>query len=336
MTKVEQRSGPAPSPAPGPSADARPPRRTHGLRARIERFDAALAETHPATFRRRSAALWMLLPTAVVLVVFLYVPMARTFELSLYRTAIFGQQRLFVGLENFARVFTSPESLDAVVRTAIISTLVIGGSIGIALLLAALMNQRIGGTRIYRLLLVWPLALSTAISGVVFRVMFDPNVGLINSWLEPLGIQPEWFRDPTLAQGILVMALIWNRVGFNLIFYTAAYQNLPRETLEAALVDGATPWQRFWRVTFPLLSPITLFLLVTSTIFAFFDAFAIAAIFDGGPLNATSLLIYEIYENAFVFDARGLAAAQSLLLFLAVGALTVLQLRQGRKRVVYQ
>jgi sn-glycerol 3-phosphate transport system permease protein len=297
----------------------------------------AFAQTHAASFPQRRAALWLLLPTIVILSLFLYYPMLRTFWLSLLSVRFYGQQRRFVGLENFQRIFTDPSSYDAVVRTAVISTIVIVATIGIALFLAALLNQRgISGGRVYRLLLIWPLALSTAISGIVFLTLFNPNFGMVNAVLAPFGIQPEWFRDRTLAQVVMVLTLIWNRVGFNLVFYTAAYQSLPSETLEAALVDGATPWQRFWHITFPLLSPMTLFLLVTSTVFAFFDAYAVAEVFGGGPLNATSILIYEITENAFRDDRIGLAAAQSLLLFLAVAFITVVQLRQGRKRVTYQ
>ncbi|QBI22153.1 sugar ABC transporter permease [Egibacter rhizosphaerae] len=262
--------------------------------------------------------------------------MLRTFWLSLFNVRFYGQQQNFVGIDNFVRLFTDPSSYDSVVRTAVISTIVIVSTIAISLLLASLLNQNIRGARVYRLLLIWPLALSTAISGIVFLALFNPNFGMVNAVLEPFGIQPEWFRDRTLAQVVLIVTLIWNRVGFNLVFYTAAYQSLPSETLEAALVDGANPWQRFRHVTFPLLTPMTLFLLVTSTVFAFFDAYAVADVFGGGPLGATSILIYEVTENAFRDDRIGLAAAQSLLLFAAVAFITVVQLRQGRKRVTYQ
>jgi sn-glycerol 3-phosphate transport system permease protein len=312
-------------------AGPRRPRRSAGPGA------GAFAQTHAASFSQRRAALWLLLPTVAILAVFLYYPMLRTFWLSLFSIRFYGQQQRFVGVDNFVRIFTDPSSFDAVVRTAVISSIVIVATIGIALLLAALLNQTgIRGTRIYRLLLIWPLALSTAISGIVFLVLFNPNFGMVNAALAPFGVQPEWFRDRTLAQTVLILTLVWNRVGFNLVFYTAAYQSLPKETLEAALVDGATPWQRFRHVTFPLLAPMTLFLLVTSTVFAFFDAYAVAEVFGGGPLDATSILIYEITENAFRDDRIGLAAAQSLLLFAAVAFITVVQLRQGRKRVTYQ
>ncbi len=318
----------ATSPPPGSDQGSKPPRK---------RRTSAFAHTHEATFPQRGAAFWLLLPTVIILSIFLYYPMLRTFWMSLYNIRFYGQQRRFVGFDNFVRLFTDPGSFDAVVRTAVISTIVIVATISIALFLAALLNQRgIRGARIYRLLLIWPLALSTAISGIVFLVLFNPNFGMVNAVLAPFGIEPEWFRDRTLAQTVMILTLIWNRVGFNLVFYTAAYQSLPSETLEAALVDGANPWQRFRYITFHLLSPMTLFLLVTSTVFAFFDAYAVAEVFGGGPLNATSILIYEVTENAFRDDRIGLAAAQSLLLFLAVAFITVVQLRQGRKRVTYQ
>ncbi|AYY14842.1 sugar ABC transporter permease [Actinobacteria bacterium YIM 96077] len=329
MAHVEDNSGAPATPAP-PTSDAGRPR------PRKARRVSAFAQPHTATFSPGRTAFWFLLPTAVVLALFLYYPMLRTVALSLFSVRFYGQQQRFSGLENYVRLVTDPASYGSIVRTVVISGIVIVGSIGIALFLAALLNQRIRGARMYRLMLIWPLAMSTAISGIVFLVIFNPNFGLVNSALEPFGIQPEWFRDRTLAQIVMIIALIWNRVGYNLVFYTAAYQTLPTDTLEAALVDGASPWQRFRHVTFPLLSPMTLFLLVTSTVFAFFDAYAIAEVFGGGPLDATSILIFELTENAFRNDRIGLAAAQSVLLFAAVAYITTVQLRQGRRRVTYQ
>ena len=327
MTEVSEPRAQAQAPASGEGRRSVPP---------SKESRSGFAETHSATFPANRAVIWLLLPTAVILAVFLYYPMLSTMWNSLFIVRFYGQQRRFAGVENYIRLITDPSSYAAIIRTLVISAIVIVGTIAIALFLAALLNQKIRGARVYRLLLIWPLALSTAISGLVFLVLFNPNFGMVNAVLEPFGIQPEWFRHRTLAQVVMIVALIWNRVGYNLVFYTAAYSSLPEETLEAAAVDGASPWQRFRYVTFPLLSPMTLFLLVTTTVFAFFDAYAIAAVFGGGPRGATSILIFEMTENAFRNDNTGLAAAQSVLMFGAVAFITAAQLRSGRKRVTYQ
>jgi len=280
----------------------------------------------------RFAPFILLLPTLVIISVFLYYPLIDTVGMSLYDVALLGRIRRFVGLGNYAEVF-SAGSIAVVIRTAVISTLVIVGSMGSALGVAALLNQRIRAAKIYRVMLIWPLALSTAVSGVVFLAIFNPRFGPVNALLRTVGLDPQWFIEPRLAQIVIVVALIWTRFGYNLVFYSAAYRNLPVEVLEAALVDGASAWQRFWHVTFPVLSPMTLFLIVTNTSFAFFDSFAMIHVMtSGGPLGSTTVMIYDVFQQAFQFRRTGFAAAQVMLLFLTVVGLMVIRLSFARRR----
>jgi len=277
----------------------------------------------------------LLAPTMVVIATFLYYPMARTAYLSFFDVALLGRRLRFVGFDNFRELFVA-ENLSVVVRTAVISGLVVVLAIGSALGAAALLNMKIRGTRIYRLLLIWPLALSTAVAGVMFLMLFNPTFGSVNVVLRVFGVNPQWFTKPILAQAVLILALVWMKFGYNLVFYSAAFQNLPQEPLDAALVDGASPWQRFRHVTVPLLSPVTLFLFVTNTSFAFFDSFAMIHVMTrGGPLDSTTLMIYDVYQNAFQFRRTGLAAAEAMLMFVAVVAIILLQLRLTRRRVHY-
>lgn len=293
-------------------------------------------ESGPPRFPGRLVPLVLLAPTLLVIGVFLYYPLSRTVQLSFYDVAFLGTVRRFVGFDNYTTIFGDSENVGVLVRTAVLSVIVVAGAMAGALGTAALLNQRIRGARVYRLLLIWPLALSTAISGLIFLALVNPTFGLVNRVLRTVGLDPNWFEEPLLAQGVVVFALIWTRFGYNLVFYTAAYQNLSRDQLDAALVDGATAWQRFRYVTFPLLAPMTLFLLVTNTAFAFFDSFAmIHVVTQGGPLDSTTVLMYDIYRNAFEFRRTGYAASQVMLLFLVVIGLTLLQFRASRRTVHY-
>ncbi len=276
----------------------------------------------------------LLLPTLVILVVFLYWPTIDTFRLSLYRVAFLGLKKTFVGLANYREIFTNPEYLRIFWNTAVFSAAVVFFSMAVGLFLSVLVNQKIGGKRFYRLFLIWPYALSPAVAGVIFLFLFNPQAGIVNYFLDTLfKVRPDWLTEPILAMSVLILAAVWKNVGYNVVFYVAGLQNLPGEVLEAALIDGASPWQRFWHVTFPLLAPMTLFLLVMNTIYAFFDAFPFVDLLTkGGPNGATNILIYNIYRDGFEFFKTGLAAAQSVVLFIAVVLLTIVQLRWGERR----
>ncbi len=276
----------------------------------------------------------LLLPTLIILVVFLYWPTIDTFRLSLYRVAFLGLKKTFVGLANYREIFTNPEYLRIFWNTAVFSAAVVFFSMAVGLFLSVLVNQKIGGKRFYRLFLIWPYALSPAVAGVIFLFLFNPQAGIVNYFLDTLfKVRPDWLTEPILAMSVLILAAVWKNVGYNVVFYVAGLQNLPGEVLEAALIDGASPWQRFWYVTFPLLAPMTLFLLVMNTIYAFFDAFPFVDLLTkGGPNGATNILIYNIYRDGFEFFKTGMAAAQSVVLFIAVVLLTIVQLRWGERR----
>ena len=293
-------------------------------------------DTH-AAYKSRWLPWVLLLPSFVILILFLYYPTIETFVLSLYQVAFLGLSKRFVGIENYKILFTDPEYLQIFANTVTFAFFVVIFSMAVGLALSVLANQKVSGWRIYRLLLIWPYALSPAVAGVIFLFMFNPQSGIVNYLLTiTLGIAPDWLTNPTLAMGLLVFVAVWKNVGYNVVFYIAGLQNLPGEVLEAALIDGATPWQRFWRVTFPLLSPMTFFLLIINTIYAFFEAFPFVDLLTkGGPSNATNILIFNIYRDGFEYYKTGMAAAQSVILFIAVVFLTILQFRVGEGRVHY-
>ena len=294
-------------------------------------------ETQPV-FRKPVLALLLLLPTFIILSVFLYFPTIKTGVLSVYQVAFLGLKRIFVGPENYQSIFTDPEYHKIMLNTLIFVVGSVGLSMTLGLGLSVLAGAKIRGWRIYRLLLIWPYALPPAVAGVIFLFMFSAQVGVVNYFLDILiGVKPDWLAEPTLAMSVVILAAVWKNIGYNVVFYLAALQNLPGQVLEAAIIDGATAWQRFWKITFPLLSPMTLFLLIMNTISAFFDCFAFVDLLTkGGPAGSTTVLIYSIYRDGFEYFKTGMAAAQSVFLFVIVVALTILQFRVSRNRVHYE
>jgi sn-glycerol 3-phosphate transport system permease protein len=293
-------------------------------------------DTH-AAYKSRWLPWVLLSPTFVILLLFLYYPTYETFKLSLYRVAFLGLRKKFVWLANYKELFTNPEYLHIFWNTIVFAFFVVLGSMVIGLALSVLANQKVSGWRFYRLLLIWPYALSPAVAGVIFLFLFNEQSGIVNYVLKTtIGIAPGWLTKPGLAMALIIFAAVWKNVGYNVVFYIAGLQNLPGEVLEAALIDGASPWQRFWKITFPLLSPMTFFLLIINTIYAFFEAFPFVDLLTkGGPSDATNILIFNIYRDGFEYYKTGMAEAQSVVLFAAVVFLTIMQFRLGENRVHY-
>ncbi len=278
----------------------------------------------------------LLAPTLVILVLFLYYPAIDNFRLSTLLARLGTPRTAFVCVDNFTRLFHE-DYYQVVFNTLVISTGIVVFGLLISLAIAYLAFQQVTGIGIYRTLLIWPYAVSPAVAGIIFLVMFDPVAGVINHFIELLGgTGLQWIKDPWLGRFTIVAASIWKMLGYNVLFYLAGLQNVPKDLLEAAAIDGANAWQRFRRVTIPSLSPITFFLIVTNVTYAFFDIFGtIDFLTKGGPAGATKVMIYEIYELGILEYDLGKAAAQSIVLFLLVIGLTVLQFRTTGQRVTY-
>lgn len=290
-----------------------------------------------ARFKGRVIPYLFLAPTLAILIIFLYYPIFQTFRLSLYRVAFLGLKKTFVGFANFTFLFHNPDYLHSILVTVVVTSAIVVGGLGISLAISLLANQKVRGARVYRLLLIWPYALSPAIAGIIWLFLFSPGYGIVNYLLSlTVHIAPNWLGDPYLAVLIIIVASIWKNLGYNVAFYLAALQNLNTDVLEAASIDGAGAWRRFWAVTFPLLSPMTFFLLVTNITYAFFDIFPIVDVMTkGGPFNATNILIYNLYREGFEYYRTGSAAAQSLILFAGVVILTLVQFRTSGRHVHY-
>ena len=217
-----------------------------------------------------------------------------------------------------------------------VGIVVVGMVLGLAV--AYLAFRRIRGATVYRTLLIWPYAISPAVAGVLFFMIFDPTAGifthLMDSWF---GIDvPNYREHAWLAMTAIILASAWKILGYNILFYLAGLQTVPVEQVEAAVIDGASPWQRFVKIVLPALSPMTFFLLVTNLTYAFFEVYAtIDFMTKGAPAGRTSVAIYEIIRVGVNNGDLGRGAAQSVLLFIAVIGVTLWQFRTSGSRVSY-
>ncbi|MBG6081011.1 sn-glycerol 3-phosphate transport system permease protein [Rubrivivax gelatinosus] len=278
----------------------------------------------------------LIAPQMAVILVFFFWPAAQALHYSLLQQDAFGTSVEYVGLENFRRLIDDESYLQSFKTTAVFSTLVAVVGISVSLVLAVMADRVVRGARFYRTLLIWPYAVAPALAGVLWLFMFAPSIGIVSYWLRRLGYDWNHLLDSGDAMALIVMAAVWKQVSYNFLFFLAGLQSIPKSLIEAAAIDGAGPWRRFWTVQFPLLTPTSFFLLVINIVYAFFDTFAIVdAATHGGPGKDTAILVYRVYYDGFKALDLGGSAAQSVVLMVIVVALTVIQFRYVEKRVNY-
>jgi len=269
-------------------------------------------------------------------VIFFFWPAAQALWYAFLRQDAFGLSAEFAGLENFNYLFQDQAYLDSFKVTAVFSLLVATGGIVVALSLAVLADRVIKGALAYRTLLIWPYAVAPAIAGVLWGFLFAPSIGIVTYVLRGFGIDWNWVLQGDQAMLLVVIASIWKQISYNFLFFLAGLQSIPRSLIEAAAIDGARPFRRFWTIVFPLLSPTTFFLLVVNIVYAFFDTFGVIdATTQGGPAGATEILVYKVYNDGVKAADIGGSSAQSAILMLIVVALTVVQFRFIERRVNY-
>ena len=280
---------------------------------------------------------WVLLgPQLLVIGIFFFWPASQALVQSLQLQDAFGSSTQWVGLENFQRLWNDPGYKDSFQTTAIFSVLVASIGISLSLLLAVFADRIVRGAMVYKTLLILPYAVAPAVAAVLFVFMFSPSLGVVAYALGRLGINWNHLLNGTHAMILIVTAAVWKQISYNFLFFLAGLQSIPKSLIEAAAIDGAHPWRRFWSIQFPLLSPTTFFLLVINVVYAFFDTFAIVdAATSGGPGTATSILVYKVYQDGFKAMDMGGSAAQSVVLMVIVVALTVVQFRYVEKKVQY-
>jgi len=288
------------------------------------------------TFKGWKLPLLLIFPQLLISAVFFFYPAGQAIWQSLFIPDPFGLSSQFVGLGNFEFLFSDKYYRASFLTTAIFSILVTVVSMVVALFLAVLADRLIKGAGVYRTLLIWPYAVAPAVAGVLWLFMFNTRVGVVSWYVGLLGYDWNHVLNGGEAMGLVVVASSWGRISYNFLFFFAALQAVPKSVIEAAAIDGARFWRRFFTIVLPLLSPTVFFLLVVNIVYAFFETFGVIhTITSGGPQQSTTILVYKVFSDGFVGQDLGSSAAQSVVLLVLVGALTVVQFKFIEKRVHY-
>ena len=279
---------------------------------------------------------WLLLgPQLLIIAVFFFWPAGQALIQSLQLQDAFGTSVEWVGLENFQRLFSDPTYYASFRTTAVFSVLVAVSGLVISLGLAVMADRVVRGATVYKTLLIWPYAVAPAVAGVLWLFMFAPSIGVVAWYLRVYGFDWNHLLNGNHAMALIVMAAVWKQLSYNFLFFLAGLQSIPKSLIEAAAIDGARPWRRFWTIVFPLLSPTSFFLLVINVVYVFLDTFAIVdASTHGGPGKETEILIFKLYTDFKNLDL-GASAAQSVVLMALVVGLTVIQFKYVERRVNY-
>jgi sn-glycerol 3-phosphate transport system permease protein len=279
----------------------------------------------------------LVLPQLLITAIFFLWPAGEALWYSLQSLDPFGISSSFVGLENFRRLFADPYYLDSFWTTIKFSGMVTVFGMVFSLLLAALVDYVVRLRRLYQTLLLLPYAVAPVVAAVLWMFLFNPGLGLFSYLLNHIGYNWNYAQNSGQAMFLIVLASIWQQMSYNFLFFFAALQSIPKSLVEAAAIDGAGPVRRFFNLSLPLITPVSFFLLVVNLIYAFFDTFpVIDAATGGGPVQATTTLIYKIYREGFTGLDLSSSAAQSVVLMLLVIGLTVLQFRFVERKVQYQ
>lgn len=273
-----------------------------------------------------------LVPSMLIFAVFLFYPFFKTIYLSLYKTNKMGEAKLFVGLENYKTLLSSPSFHNSLKVTLIFVSVVVIGSMLLGLVAAVLCNKAFPGIRFFSTAYALPMAIASSSAAMIFQIMLHPAVGIVNKLLN---LDINWLNDPKTALWCVAILTAWLNSGINFLYFSAGLGNIDETIYERASVDGASGIQQFFSLTLPGLSPIMFYTLVVNIIQAFQSFGQIKILTEGGPNESTNVIVYSIYRDAFFNYRFGSAAAQSVILFLIVMVITLIMFRMEKKGVKY-
>ena len=275
-------------------------------------------------------------PQIIITLVFFIWPAFMALYQSVQQEDAFGLSTVFVGLDNFRYIFTDPIYINSIKVTMIFSFAVAALAMSVALMLAVMAERAIRGATTYKTFIIWPYAVAPVVAAVLWYFLFNPTVGMISFFLKAVGIDWNFTLKGGQAMFLVIIAAAWRQISYNFLFFLAGLQAIPKSFIEAAAIDGASPWKRFWTIAFPLLSPTVFFLLVMNLVYSFFETFGVIhAITEGGPNEATNIMVYKIWHDVFESLDLGGSAAQSVILMGFVILLTVIQFRYIERKVHY-
>ena len=278
-------------------------------------------------FDSRLGAALLLIPTIVVSIGFLYYPAILAIRTSFFEST-FGRDDVFVGVENYVDLFTDPSYHVSVGITILFGIVVVGGVMAFSLYVTFLIHEVDYGQSVYLVSAIWPYALPPAVAALVFTFIIHPSLGVLTGPIQSAGFSVDWFNTGGQAFVVVTVTAIWKQIGYNVIFMIASMNNIPNALTETADLDGIGRVRRLARIYVPIMTPTLFFLVIINTIYAFFGTFAfIDLMTDGGPSNATNILIFDLYQEAFSFFNFGMASTKSVVLFGVVGILMYVQFR---------
>ena len=280
----------------------------------------------------------LVLPQVAVTIVFFFWPAANSLYLSAFKSPPFGGAGIFVGLQNFVALLTDPEYYESVVNSFVFSGGVTAVSVVAGLVVATLANQKIRGLGIYRTMLLWPYGIAPAVAGIIFLFIFHPAYGILPYLLSFVtAYEFNWLLKGWIAMTLVIVATSWTQLGYNIAFYLAGLLAVPESVMEAASVDGAGPIRKFVKITFPLVSPVTFYLVALNMVFAFFESFGVIdAVTKGSPGQSTEIMVFKLYKDGFIGLNLGSSGAQSVILMALVIGLTMIQFRYAESKVTYR
>ena len=297
---------------------------------------AQSSNPRPAVRRDWPSALLFLSPTLIVFGVFVLFPVLFSFYLSFQQWNMFSAGTTYIGLANYSNIIGNPEFWMVLKNTFVYTLGTVPLNMALSLIIAFYLNKKLAGKRFLRTAFFAPVIMSSVAAAVIWRWVYEPNFGLLNTVLGWFHIPAiNWLNDPTAAMFALIVMGVWKTFGVNMVLFSAGLQGIPDHYYEAAELDGAGRWGRFWYITIPLLSPTTFFVLVMSVIGSFQVFDTVYVLTSGGPLGTTKVLVFYLYEHAFKFFDMGYASAVAYLMFAIVFILTLLQTKYLKRSIHY-
>ncbi len=278
-----------------------------------------------------------LAPSLIIFICFLFYPMIRSVYLSMTLTDPRGRVAAFVGMDNYVDLFSSGQFYSNLKVTLLFILFTVPTTIVWSLFLAALTHNKLRGMKVFQFIFSLPIVISVGTGSIIWLLLFHPTAGMLNYFIGLIGISPiSWLADPSWALISISLMTVWMNMGFVYIILLSGLQGVPEELYESAKIDGSGPIRTFIQIVLPLLSPTLFFVLIVSVISAFQAFGQINILTKGGPINSTNVVVYSIYQDAFINFRFGIGSAQALILFLIILLLTIFQFKVLEKKVHYQ